>query len=274
MKGFTMKPFELRSDLIKKNLKGKAQKGSKPRCHWLTHKHEAEKKESVAARLTGFIKPFGNVSKEDNWMPEGFENIEEAQLHKKTRLLDENISEALRAWWFASGNPSSPNFDIASTCTITVDGEKKGRLLIEAKAHDLELFNETKGKPLTRFSDGSLSNHLRIGECIQEANESLEKQTGLKWRLSRDLNYQMSNRFAWAWKLTELGISVILIYLGFLNAKEMETPTKQPFENHDEWEELVKCHSKILFPEEIWNKAHKLNGQYLIPLIRSIDIES
>jgi hypothetical protein len=55
-----------------------------------------------------------------------------------------------------------------------------------------------------------------IHSTIQEAGLALSEQTGLTWALSRDWCYQMSNRFAWAWKLVELGKPVILIYLGFL----------------------------------------------------------
>jgi hypothetical protein len=49
----------------------------------------------------------------------------------------------------------------------------------------------------------------------------MTKQTGLTWALSRDWCYQMSIRFAWAWKLAGLGKPVILIYLGFLAYDEM-----------------------------------------------------
>ena len=58
-------------------------KGSKPRCHWLTHGSSAQ----VAQRLTELIKPWGAVSATDNWMPEGFKNTEEAQLHKAPLLF-------------------------------------------------------------------------------------------------------------------------------------------------------------------------------------------
>ena len=42
------------------------------------------------------------------------------------------------------------------------------------------------------------------------------------WSLSRDSHYQLANRFAWAWKLADMGLPTILIYLGFLNAAEMK----------------------------------------------------
>ena len=39
--------------------------------------------------------------------------------------------------------------------------------------------------------------------------------------LSHEHHCQMSNRFAWLWKLAELDDTVILVYLGFLGAVEM-----------------------------------------------------
>ena len=55
------------SDLLTK-LGDKQRKGSKPRCHWLTHGDS----QRVAARLTELIKPWGRVGADDRWMPEGF----------------------------------------------------------------------------------------------------------------------------------------------------------------------------------------------------------
>ena len=89
-------------------------------------------------------------------------------------------------------------------------------------------------------------------------------------RANRDSHYQMSNRFAWAWKLTELGIPVLLVYLGFLRAEEMRDRGKL-FVDHSEWEQFVKAHSKALFPTDVWNHRWMVNGQLFITLIRSIE---
>ena len=42
------------------------------------------------------------------------------------------------------------------------------------------------------------------------ARNGLSAATGLQWGLSRDDHYQLSNRFAWCWKLATLGIPVVL----------------------------------------------------------------
>ena len=196
----------------------KAQKGSKPRCHWLTH----GTCEQVAMRLTELIEPYGKVSANDHWMPEGFCDTQEAQLDKACKLLPKQEErDKLSNWWLAvPGNANTPNWDIASTCTV--DGNK-GLLLVEAKAHAQELNKEVKGKDLSvPATRDSKRNHMRIGAAIQDANSALNKGTRLQWRLSRDHCYQMSNRFAWSYKLAELGYPVILVYLGFLSTRQWE----------------------------------------------------
>jgi hypothetical protein len=204
-------------------------------------------------------------------MPLGFENEEEAKLPSADRLLVENIRGDLRNWWLAvaTDGTRTPNWDIASTCTV--EG-KSGLLLVEAKAHHAELNHEETGRKNIEapVSAAARRNHLRIGWCLQDASIALAEATGLPWALSRDWNYQMSNRFAWAWKLADLGMPVVLVYLGFLQADEMRERGK-PFATSAEWERLVRAHSAPLFPGEIWERRWTCGGQALVPLIRSIN---
>lgn len=253
------------NDLLQR-LKPKERRGSKPRCHFLTHGSPGQ----VAENLTQFISPFGSVSPGDRWMPRGFDNIEEAQLDSVPGLLDAKTAAQLREWWLAAKTPNArtPNFDIASTCTIQ---GKLGLLLIEAKAHDEELNKEIAGKKLRKeASKQSVTNHERIASAIASARDGFHEATSLEWQISRDSHYQMSNRFAWAWKLTELGFAVVLAYLGFLKAEEMKDKGN-PFADHSEWERLVKAHSKPLFPPKVWNRQWTINGRPFIPLIRSVE---
>jgi hypothetical protein len=208
----------------------------------------------------------------DHWMPEGFVAVDEAKLGTATRLIpSENQRQHLSDWWLAvPENANTPNWDIASTCMVS---GKPGLLLVEAKAHDAELQNEAKGKELKPpVSINSRRNHMRIGACIQDASLALAGETHLPWALSRDWNYQMSNRFAWAWKLTSLGIPIVLVYLGFLHAEEMCSDKQTAFATTDEWEKLVKSHSEPLFPAEVWNRKWILHGQPFIPIIRTLDV--
>ena len=248
------------NNLLEK-LKPKQRKGSKPRCHWLTR----GTREEVASRLTGLIEPYGTVSADQRWMPEGFFRIQEAQLHKAPKLLSHEECAHLGSWWLAEQRADSktPNFDIASTCTV--DG-RPGMLLVEAKAHDKELKAEES-------ATGSRSNRRRIKACIEQANSALSVRTEPGWRLSHEHHYQIANRFAWAWKLTELGYSVILVYLGFLNAEEMRKGKEQhPLANHAEWECVVRSHSQSLFPEKVWNRRWTVNGHLFVPRICSVEI--
>lgn len=245
----------------------KARRGSKARCHLLTH----GPRDLVAAKLTALIKPWGVVRAADHWMPRGFEDQDEAQLGKAVGLLGQEHCETIQSWWLAAPTATSqtPNWDIASTCMI---GGKKGILLIEAKAHDQELLREGAGKSLkSAASRNSQLNHDRIGKRISEANAGLAKETGLQWRLSRDQSYQMSNRFASSWKLTTMSFPVILVYLGFVRAEEMRDRGK-PFKNTSEWDRVVRAQSGALFPDEVWNREWRIGGETLVPLIRSYEL--
>ena len=247
-------------DLMQK-LKQREREGSKPRCHWLTHGSRGD----VAERLTELAKPWGTVTEkplvtvteENYWLPDGFCQPKEARLDSEPDLLSSDAHRnKLRKWWLAVGS-NTPKWDIAATYTI---GEEKGLLLVEAKAHENESFN-TRSK--------SCKNRQRIGEAIREANVALTAQTGLRWTLLWDEHYQMSNRFAWAWKLTELGYHVILVYLGVLNAQEMSNP----FADESCWEKCVKEHSRRLFPTEVWNRKWTLHGRDFVPCIRSLTMK-
>ena len=257
----------LSSEARYRTLRTKERRGSKARCHLLTDGTRQE----VAARLTAVIAPWGVVSADDHWMPAGFDNLVEAQLHKAHRLLPEAMRTALGGWWLPPGQLHSrtPNFDIASTCEIG-ESRQEGLLLVEAKAHDEELIKECAGRRLDdTATEGRRASHLTIGAAIQRACDGLQRATSLRWDLHRDRNYQMSNRFAWSWKLADLGVPVILVYLGLLNADEM-SDRGNPLRSAAEWRELVLTHSQPLFPGEVWNRNWLVNGKAFIPVIQSV----
>ena len=101
---------------------GKDNRGSRPRCVLLTD----GSREQVAERLTRVVcRPEVVVSSKDQWQPQGKSDVREAQLDKTLQsgvvLLSEAIRGQLKGWWLADNAPT-PNWDIASTCTIS--GEK------------------------------------------------------------------------------------------------------------------------------------------------------
>ena len=247
-------------------LDDKSQRGSKPRCHLLTDGTSVE----VAGRLTGLVKPYGSVVT-DNWMPRGFESTDEVELHRPYTFITVEKRCKLKDWWFEVPVGRGPTWDLVSECSVgSGTRARRGVLLVEAKAHWAEL--EQNGKKLSaNASDNSRRNHDRIGSAIDEANVGLRTLTGDPgWALCRDKCYQLANRFAWAWKLMDLGVPVVLVYLGFLNATEM-SDEGHPFCDHADWEECVKTHAKHRVPEGIWERQwHATNGASLVACIRSV----
>ena len=250
-------------------LSHKAQRGSKPRCHLFTDGTPAE----VAGRLTALAKPYGSVPRTSEWMPAGFVHVDEARLDKCNALIADQTSRELKNWWFAKPGRGSPTWDLASQCVFGSGRHaRRGVLLIEAKAHQAELERESGGKKLEHdASSDSHRNHDRIGKAIEEANEGLRSLTGDQaWGLSRDSAYQMANRFAWGWKLASLGVPVVLVYLGFLNALEMSDES-DPFCEPDEWMECVKKQAKGKVPEEAWGRDWKTpDGIVFVPRIMAV----
>ena len=174
----------------------------------------------------------------------------------------------LLCWWLGPTRRvgTTPNIDIASTCTI--DG-RRGLVLVEAKAHTTELTKEAAGKRLeSDCSDDSKAAHDMVGSAIDAARQGLSRATSMSWGVSRDSYYQLSNRFAWSWKLTTLGFPIVLVYLAFLDADEM-VDQGAPFASPAEWEDLVLRDSSAAVPEPVWNQRWSIDGVQLVPLIRS-----
>ena len=206
-------------------------------------------------------------------MPAGFESLSEAQLHLAGELLDSEMRDALGRWWLPDDrlDARTPNWDIASTCSVR---DRSGLVLVEAKAHDKELTNEGAGRRLGTGGKGDQAardaSHVTIGAAVNQARNGLQSASGLEWHISRDSHYQLSNRFAWAWKVASLGTPVILVYLGFLHATEM-TDQGTPFASAEEWEALVKSDGAAVVPKSAWNKEWHVNGAPLVPLIRATE---
>ncbi len=236
-------------------------RGSRLRCLLLTGLPYAQ----TASLLTKLASPSSaTVSPDaDIWMPKGLMQPDEARIERDKGFLETDKCEALKAWWLVKPKgANTPNWDIASTFN-----GKNGLILIEAKAHDKELFTEGKAKPNT---PNSKVNHERIGLAISEANDGLNRVLP-GWLLSRDTHYQLCNRFAWTWKLASLGIPTVLIYLGFLNATEM-CDQGQPFTSAAAWENCIRSHANGIVPAAAWGKKLNIGGTPLWFLIRSLEL--
>jgi hypothetical protein len=224
---------------------------------------------AVADRLTGIIDLAGvQITANDFWMPQGKpvllgndvwdkKTIKEAELDKVTDdILSEKQRNKLKEWWLENhkNNPRTPNWDLVSTCKIY---EEKGLLLIEAKAHHGELSEQDacKAGGVNRAS-------------ITEAMAGINKQTG--WNLSAEEHYQISNRFAWSWQLASMGVPVMLVYLGFLNADEWGD---DKLKDHDDWKKSVREYSKDIVPGAIWSSKVSAGSSYFYPVIRSLTMD-
>jgi len=238
-------------------------RGSLLRCLLLT----GQLPHDIAEQLTNLLRlPNVVISSNDHWMPRGLTDHRESTLVDSRRFLSPSKSKTLTEWWLEKPSGAMlPNWDIASTCTI--EGVR-GLLLVEAKAHDKELSEAGKSQPTT---SNSQLNHKRIGLAINQANSGLNGVLA-GWALSRDSHYQISNRFAWAWKLTTLGVPIILVYLGFLNATEM-LDQGQPFDGSKAWQDCIRDHATAIVPEEAWEKRLEIAGVPVWFLIRSMQLK-
>jgi hypothetical protein len=234
------------------------QRGSRARCVLMTDGPNMV----VAKRLTRLVEPFARVDPaRDAWMPRGLTAPAEARLGEATRLLPSGHREILTDWWLAvRGRANTPNWDI--TATATIEG-RKGLVLVEAKAHSRELKEDGMGA-------GNERNRERIRAAVLDAHQALNA-SGSGWALSCDSRYQLANRFAWSWKLASLGVPVVLVYLGFLNAEEIRD-RGEPFAHTGAWDQAVRAHANGIVPGNAWEQRLDVEGTPVVPLIRSLDL--
>ncbi|RLS59374.1 MAG: hypothetical protein DWH91_00230 [Planctomycetota bacterium] len=219
--------------------------GSRFRCLLAT----SQQRPAVAKFLTSLAPDGVSVTEKHVWAPQGFREPEEARLAETPEFLSLAHGGTLRGWWLAKpGRANTPNWDIVSECDHK---GTKGLILIEAKAHADEFGDDRCGAT-------NRDNYNQICDALKKANMEWNKIVP-GFSLSADSKYQLSNRFAFAWKVASLGTPVVLIYLGFLDAHEMGRGRKL-FTSHDDWEKCIKDGGKNHVPESIWGKEYFVNG--------------
>ena len=248
--------------------------GSRARCILLTDGPASV----VASNLTNLTDGLAAIDpNSDFWMPRGRKCPREARLGAASILLPKVTRDTLTNWWLAAPKrANTPNWDIASTAKI--DGVR-GLLLVEAKAYTRELSRAGKSyrrktpdsDPNTFGSceDDHASNAAQIQRACAQASTALDELIP-GWNLSAKSHYQLSNRFAWSWKLASLEVPVVLVYLGFLNAKEMEL-RGSPFSSLEDWEAYVKSHAAQIVPDKAWGATMKVHGTPLRALLCARD---
>lgn len=218
--------------------------------------------EQVAETLTRLASPWTSVGPNDQWMPGGFLEPDEANLGECPQFLPAGLPGQLTGWRLkVPEKANTPNWDLVSTCKV---GGEPGLVLIEGKAHSGECKKE--GKPA-----GNAENDKQIKGAIEEANRGLNAITP-GWHISRDSCYQLSNRFAWAWKLSRLGVQTVLIYLGFLCAAEMRDQGS-PFDTGEEWKRCIHNHASGIVPPGAWECRLQTSGALLWALVRSLYLQ-
>lgn len=235
-------------------------KGSRLRCLLLTSKSRS----TVRAFVQDLIGPHATLGEDAVWMPRGLLLSGEPRLGKSLEFLNREQREAITSWWLKNPRGArTPTWDLVSECAV--DG-KRGLILVEAKAHAGELGWEDSCKSEDE------ENRQQIANALEAANSGLNKIVP-GWRLKRDSHYQLSNRFAFAWKVASLGLPVVLVYLGFLDAWDMNDGKRTTLTSDEQWRECLLAYAKGTVPESIWESRRLVNETPLISLIRSARVE-
>jgi hypothetical protein len=231
-------------------------KGSRLRCLLLTHRQ----KDDVATFFTSLVMPAALVTSSDQWAPRGFLHPDETKLGESTGFLSNENCDSLTRWWLAKpGRANTPNWDLVSTARIR---EQRGLVLVEAKAHVSELADDRCGAT-------NRENFRQIEHALAEATTAWNERIP-GFSLSANSHYQMSNRFAFAWKLAKMRVPVVLAYLGFLNAEEMTS--RELLRDHDHWRKSVVERSRGVIPDTAWDHTFDIDGTPLTVLICSADV--
>jgi hypothetical protein len=230
-------------------------KGSRLRCLLLTNNAP----DYVADFLNSLVAPHAIVMPEDHWAPRGFLDPDEAKLGETLGFLCEPDRTMLTSWWLAQpGRANTPNWDLMSTCRIE---DRRGLILAEAKAHEAEFSDDRSGAK-------NPENIQQIENALAEATVALNALAS-GFALTDNTHYQLSNRFAFAWKVAKMGTPVVLLYLGFLDAQEMEDGSRILLKDHAQWRRCLLARSKGTIPEEVWDRTFDVNGTPLTILIGS-----
>ena len=235
--------------------------GSRFRCLLLTHRPDPV----VAGFLNNLVHPYAVVDpNRDYWMPRGLLAPNESKLSEPEFLSDPNQTAMLEWWLAVPKNANTPNWDILSTCLI--DG-RPGLVLVEAKAHVAELTDAGRSAPK---SPNGFKNLERTTAAVMEASRELNNVLS-GFSLTVESHYQLCNRFAWSWKIASLGVPVILVYLGFLNADDMAERGQTTFNSDFAWDKAVRNYGRGIVPDEAWTKKLDISGTPFIPIIRAMD---
>ncbi len=235
-------------------------KGSRNRCLLVT----SQPREKVASFFSQISPRNFSIAKTDSWGPCGYGQPDEPKLGETKSLLNDNDRKIVTDWWLAKpGRANTPNWDMVSTCQY--EGHK-GIILVEAKSHEGEFEGDCCGAK-------DRDNLKRIQDALKEATDGWNQLLN-GFSLSAEKYYQLSNRFALAWKLAMMGIPVVLVYLGFLNAWDMDDGKRKLLTSHDQWKDCLIAKLNGRVPEGVWDRTFDVNGTPLTVSICSASVEA
>jgi len=231
-------------------------KGSRLRCLLLTHRSKVD----MAKFFNSLVTPAAVVTNEIGWAPRGFLHPDEAKIGETSGFLTDDQRGDITNWWLTKpGRANTPNWDLVCKCMV---GDRPGLILVEAKAHE----NEMKSRDDISAAKGE--NAASIAKALSQATAGWNAMMP-GFNLMANSHYQLSNRFAFAWKLATMKIPVILVYLGFLDADEM---SGRKLRDHAQWRKCVVDRSKGVIPAEAWDRTFDIDGTPLTVLIRSAKV--
>ena len=246
----------------------------------------------VADTLSALIEGYGAVSPSAIWTPHGKNAPAPARLDETPGLVKNPAHKAaLHDWWVSdeplfnraltqrqtAGRASRavrlPPFDFASTFTPPESApERNGVLIVHAAAHIGELNSDHSHQ---REKTALPQIHKAFAEAtegwnalLKERAETLGYKLSHRVKLSTDSHYRLSCNFAVAWKLARLGVPTILLYLGFLDATELEPDGYLAFRDHEMWEKCVFEKTSKPLPEEIWDTSFTLPSAAPLAILR------
>lgn len=198
------------------------------------------------------LSPFDAVLKDNKTVqPKGLMDYSEYTLqhyinkHKLANTFPNLVNFNLNTWWNPQGG-KAPTWDMISLCKLN---GKDALLLVEAKAHISE-FDTYGKKEKDNPTDGSIANRINIEKRIKEACDYLNN-TNKGFNVSINKHYQLSNRIAFSWKLNQLNIPVVLLYLGFTG----DTYFTDYFTDNNHWEIEFKKYLQGVLPYDFINSA-------------------
>lgn len=257
-----------------KTLPYKKRTGVFPRCVLLTEGTPTV----VAERLNRIIGvPEVRVSEHDRWKPYGRNHVFnittdngplwETKLTREPGFLAKEDVARLRKWWgTAPAGAGEPKWDIVSTCSI--EG-KQGLVLMETKTN-VNVWDKAGKRVNVDPTEDILINSERIDACLKECCDSFSETTSESWGISASRCYQISLRFAWAWKIASLGYPIVLLHLGFGNSMGMELLEKPTFKNGLDFINAMLSVTKHVIPRKTWGIRTTICGTPFYPLLRFI----